>query len=116
MPVPLSREVLAVLDRLLPADDPVAAGLRAQLPHARMSPGCECGCATVHLHVATGEVAPVESPRREFAAARVEAADGTPRGGILLLVDGGYLSWLEIYSYDAPIGEWPSPCEVHPDG
>ncbi|GAA4543222.1 hypothetical protein [Amycolatopsis samaneae] len=112
MPEPLSDAVLAVLGRLLRAEDPIAAGLRAQLPHTRASPGCECGCATVDLSVDVGEVAPVEVPRRDFASARIEAADGTPRGDLLLFVEGGYLSRLEVSSYGEPINEWPPPEEV----
>ncbi len=71
--------------------------LRVQARQVSASPGCTCGCGTLDLHVpdtvprsaASGPV-PVEGT--------VVGADGEPIGGLLLFVEDGRLSSLEVYS------------------
>ena len=71
--------------------------LRAQARQASASPGCTCGCGTIDLHV------PDDSPRSSASSpvpveGTVVGADGEPIGGLLLFVEDGRLSSLEVYS------------------
>ncbi|WP_455352821.1 hypothetical protein [Streptomyces sp. SYSU K217416] len=103
---PLSPDAAAVLTALLAGTDPVSTALRAQIPYARVTGRCGCGCATVDLRVDRARAAP--APAHDSPA--VEASYNTsPVGaGVLVFTDEGYLSGLEIYSVeDDPITNWP---------
>ncbi|MGY1639494.1 hypothetical protein ACI78V_22840 [Geodermatophilus sp. SYSU D00742] len=101
---PLTSSERALLDALLGHAFDGVEQLRVQARRVTASPGCTCGCGTLDLHVpdtvplspATGPV-PVEGT--------VVGADGEPVGGVLLVVDGGRLSCLEVY----PLGSEPLP-------
>ena len=107
MAEPLSPEVTATLRALLSGQDPVSGALLAQVPHARVSGRCGCGCATVDLEVARTAVAP--APPHDNPA--VDAGYTTPHwAGVMVCSEDGYLSLLEIYSVsDDPISMWPDP-------
>jgi hypothetical protein len=99
---PLTRTERSLLDALLDHDFDGVAELRAQVPHATASLGCECGCGMIDLHV------PPELPSSPAAGpAPVEGtvldASGEPIGGILLFVQEGRLAGLEVYSSDEPL-------------
>jgi hypothetical protein len=75
--------------------------LREQARHATASTGCECGCVTIDLHVPEdlpGSPAGTEAP----VEGTVVDARGEPIGGVLLFVENGRLSALEVYSHDEP--------------
>jgi hypothetical protein len=103
-----------MLDLMLSQDFPGAESLRSQVLGVRVVARCDCGCATVDL-----EVAP-EEPRATDAGNGVLPVTGyvgsdtdQPRAGIIVFVDDGYLSGLEIYSMAEPAPpEWPDLAEV----
>jgi hypothetical protein len=85
--------------------------LVAQVDSATVVGYCGCGCATVDL-----EVDP-DAPRAHATEnmtiipneATVLDADGEPIGGIIVFVDNGCLSRLEIYDWLDPTGISPLP-------
>ena len=109
-PEPLTEDARALLGALLAHDFPGAAELRAQVDRTTSTPGCRCGCGTLDLHVpdevpaaSAGGAAPVEGT--------VVGPDGRPVGNVLLFVDRGRLSRLDITSHGAPL-PLPSPARV----
>ncbi|MQA32748.1 hypothetical protein [Modestobacter roseus] len=109
-PTPLTDDARRLLDALLAHDFLGVAELRAQVVRASSTPGCRCGCGTLDLHVPddvptvpAGGPAPVEGT--------VVDADGTPVGGVLLFVEDGRLSRLDITSHGDPL-PLPSPDRV----
>jgi hypothetical protein len=109
-PRPLTQDARALLHALLAHDFPGAAELRAQVDRATQAPGCTCGCGTLDLHVpsdvptaSSGGAAPVEGT--------VIGADGRPAGGVLLFVEDGRLSRLDVTSHGDPL-PLPSPEQV----
>ena len=97
-----------MLAALLAHDFPGVQALRGQSRTVLASRGCTCGCGTIDLHVPVpGMPAAVRS--RVPVEAAVLAADGSPAGGVLLFVDEGVLSGLEVYSFgEAPLA-MPAP-------
>ncbi|WP_271215761.1 hypothetical protein [Streptosporangium carneum] len=85
---------------LLAQDFPGVDELRAQVPSAVVTGGCGCGCATVNLRTEGGPLA-LAVPARKGV---VVSAGVRGRGdGVLLFVEEGRLSCLEVYSCeDAP--------------
>ena len=110
---PLTPEERDALAFLLTADFPGAEELRAQVPFAEASGRCPCGCATIGLEV---------DPMRAVAATVVErvpvsASSKSGSDGLLLFVDDGYLSCLEIYSIeDETPSVFPPPSAFEPPG
>jgi hypothetical protein len=109
-PRPLTGNERALLDALLAHDFPGAPVLREQARAATSTPGCTCGCGTLDLHVpataptvAAGGPAPVEGT--------IRGADGRPLGGVLLFVEDGRLSRLDVTSHGDPLPV-PSPEQV----
>ena len=109
-PRPLTTTERGLLDALLSHDFPGADALRGQLDRTTATSGCTCGCGTLDLHVAgdaptaaAGGAAPVEGT--------VVGPDGRPVGGVLLFVDDGRLSRLDITSYGDPLPV-PAPEQV----
>jgi hypothetical protein len=89
---PLAAEERAILEFMLGVDFPGARELRAQVAHAVVVARCPCGCATISI-----EVDRARTPAAEVCTRVPVAAENGPFG-LLLFVDGGYLSGLEIYS------------------
>lgn len=82
--------------------------LLAQLPHTKVSRYCACGCATVDLEV-TGDVPLATGARSPLPnEARVFASDGDEIGGVIVFLDNGKLSMLEVYSHFDPISPFPA--------
>ncbi|MBR7838273.1 hypothetical protein KDL01_33685 [Actinospica durhamensis] len=78
----------------------------AQLPHASIVGGCGCGCRTVAIDVDRASAAPSPVSGRPVAEAQFDGG----YGGLMLFVDAGYITWLEIYTFrDEPAAEWPPP-------
>jgi hypothetical protein len=100
---PLASSEVALLDALLRHEFEGVDELRVQTRQVSASPGCTCGCGTLDLHV------PDTVPRSSSCSpvpvvGTVVDADGDPIGGLLLFVDDGRLSGLEVYSFaDDPL-------------
>jgi hypothetical protein len=109
-PAPLSADARALLHALLAHDFPGAVELRAQVDRATATSGCSCGCGTLDLQVpsdvpttSSGGAAPVEGT--------VVGPDGRPIGNVLLFVEGGALSRLDVTSSGDPL-PLPAPEQV----
>jgi len=109
-PRPLTGTERALLDALLAHDFPGAPVLREQAAEVTATPGCTCGCGTLDLHVpvtaptvAAGGPAPVEGT--------IRGAGGRPLGGVLLFVEDGRLSRLDVTSHGDPLPV-PAPAQV----
>ncbi|MFF1542625.1 hypothetical protein [Streptomyces sp. NPDC058291] len=98
----LPSDVADVLDVLLSGDDPVHAALRRQVPHLRVTGRCACGCGTAYFDLDTASVQPAPSgPGTVVAAeARFRTGSGELPGEVLVFAAAGYLSWLEVVSWD----------------
>ncbi|MGW1072136.1 hypothetical protein [Streptomyces sp. NPDC002537] len=107
MAEPLSPGAVATLNALLSGSDPAREALRAQIPHARVTDGCGCGCVTVGLTVDRASVPPAPGAQHPAADAwYTDPADA----GVMVFAKDGYLSLLEIYSASSePITAWPEP-------
>ncbi len=106
---------LEVLSELLCMEFAGAQDLRLQLPHATVVGRCECGCATVDLQVDPRWALPAPVSKSPIPAeASVTDDRGREIGGILVFLDRGYLSCLEIYSAADPITAWPDAAHRHP--
>ncbi|MCX5204583.1 hypothetical protein OG897_24400 [Streptomyces sp. NBC_00237] len=105
---PLAPDACAVLAALLDGPGPVLAALRAQIPHARVTGRCGCGCATVDLEVDREAV--TAAPWHDRPAVEAGYPADEYGAGVLLFTAEGYLSGLEIYSASGdPVTEWPDP-------
>jgi hypothetical protein len=106
---PLTSNERGILDLLLTQDFQGVDALRAQVPHASVVGRCTCGCATVDLAVDKERCKPASSYGRPILSeAQVVVDDDEPLGGVIVFLDDGYLSALEIYSSGDPIPNWPS--------
>lgn len=100
---PLTEREAAVLARMaeaLPAGHPA----RAEVATAMVSGTCGCGlCPTIDLSPAEGR----DDGPREVLMSSLET------GTILLFVDGGHLSCLELAPWaDESVGSFPPPEEI----
>ncbi|PYF99329.1 hypothetical protein SAMN05216184_10739 [Georgenia satyanarayanai] len=109
---PLPDVARALLEALLAHDLPAAPALRAQAVSVRTRPGCTCGCGTLEL-VVTDDGAPLAPLHGTFPVeGEVHDDDGTPVAGLLLFVEEGRLSSLEIFSYGDDGLPLPAPDRV----
>lgn len=83
--------------------------LRAQVEAARVSSYCGCGCASVGLAVDSSAPAAASTASPLPNEAQVLGPDGEPVGGVLVFVEDGYLSLLEVYAYEDRISPFPAP-------
>jgi hypothetical protein len=95
---PLTDSERALLDAFLRYDFQGVEELRTQVGQLRASSGCTCGCGTLDLHI--DDVLPRSSGDGPVPVeGTVVSADGQPTGGgLLLFVEDGRLSGLEVYS------------------
>jgi hypothetical protein len=104
--LPEERETLLAL--LNHADFEGRDALVAQVDVARVDSCCSCGCATVGFIVDESAPSAGRTYRPIPNEASVLDADGESIGGIILFVDNGYLSTLEIYCFgDETIDRFP---------
>ncbi|MFD9789527.1 hypothetical protein ACFWXK_01095 [Streptomyces sp. NPDC059070] len=103
-------EAITLLEALLASDTPLHHALRAQIPHLQVMGRCSCSCATLDLGLDETLVAAAPVTDTIVADTEVLDADGQEIGGVLVFAHGGYLSYLEIYTWlDEPITRFPSP-------
>ena len=109
LPRPLLPEERATLMAILThADFDGRDALVTQALTARIDSYCGCGCATVGLEI-DRTIPPALNAQSPIPnEAGVLDADGEEVGGIIVFLDDGYLSSLEIYSWDDPIAPFPA--------
>ncbi|MYX94774.1 hypothetical protein GT045_08090 [Streptomyces sp. SID486] len=97
----LPDDVADVLDLVLDPAEPVHVALRRQVPQLRVQSRCTCGCGTAYFALDTDKVVPAPTGPGTVAAADVQLLTGTGEcpGEVLVFVQGGYLSWLEVCSW-----------------
>lgn len=76
--------------------------LMQQLLVARVVAECECGCPSVDLSVDPDQAEPIEGSHRPIATADYDG------GGVMLWVEDGWLTHLELYWWtDDPPSDFP---------
>ncbi|GAA4883994.1 hypothetical protein [Kitasatospora terrestris] len=109
----LPPEAVELLQALLRDDTPAHRALRSQIPHLRVTGGCPCPCPSLDFGPAeVGEVAVEPAPvtGQPVAEAVVLDAAGQEIGGVMVFAHDGYLSNLEVYTWeDAPMAGLPAP-------
>jgi hypothetical protein len=108
LPRPLvaaEREVLLALLNL--ADFPGRDALVSQVEFARVDGYCACPCASFSLVVDPDAPQAFGTLRPAPNEADVVDADGALVGGIILFTEDGYLSYVDVHSYDEPISPMP---------
>ncbi|MEU3556083.1 hypothetical protein [Streptomyces fragilis] len=97
----LPADVTEALDAVLGPDNAVHAALRAQIPHLTVRTRCTCGCGSAYfqLDTETVERAPTGPGTAIAAEARFVMEDGTCPGEVLVFVQDGHLSWLEVCTW-----------------
>jgi hypothetical protein len=105
-PRALSEREAEVLTFLLSLDDPRLAPLREQAASAVVTGMCSCGCASIYLEVDRDRYPPVSlcSP---VVSTTTREADTNQTFGLLVFLDEGWLSQLEIWWIDEPPVEFP---------
>lgn len=98
-PGPPTEDERALLDALLSHDFPGVNELREQAQTVKANRGCTCGCGTIDF---VPDADPL--PRSEAASpvpveGVMKDADGNAVGGLILFVENGTLSSLEIFDY-----------------
>lgn len=111
----LAPEAVALLDALLAGDGPAHRALRAQIPHLRVTGRCPCPCASIDVDLDRAAVPAAPAAAHPAAEATVLDSDGQPVGGVLVFASAGYLSGLEVYTWqDEPITRFPPPDRLAP--
>ena len=115
LPRPLSEREVAILDLMLGVDDPRLDALREQSQAVRATWECTCGCATINLGVdqsrarpATGLCSPVTEARHRATYDTDEFCE------LILFLQDGWLSSLELVWYANPIPEFPPVDDFEP--
>jgi hypothetical protein len=89
--------------------------LKKQVDVAEATGGCTCGCATIDLGVDAARARPAEVSNRVPVDAYAHARHGDETFGLILFVDDGYISGLEIYgTISDPPKEFPPPDRIEP--
>lgn len=110
-PRQLNPREAEILDFLLAVDDPRVEPLRAQRRSVVATGLCGCGCASINLAVDRAQAQPAAlcSPPIEASLNRARAwlADPDEAYGLLLFLDEGWLSLLEIWWIQKPPSQFP---------
>ena len=101
-PGPLTAEERALLDALLAHRFEGVEALRLQAQRAEAKQGCQCGCGTIDFVLSDDEVPRSTASSPVPVKGHVLGADGTETGVLLLFLNKGLLSSLEVASYDEP--------------
>jgi hypothetical protein len=110
-PRSLSPREAEILDFLLTVDDPRVEPLREQRRTAVVTGTCTCGCASVDLAVdrLASRPATVCSPvlEADLRSSELERIGPDEAYGLLIFLDEGWLSLLEIWWIEKPPPEFP---------
>lgn len=106
-PRSLSAREADTLRFLLSVDDDRLEPLRAQAATAYVTGTCGCGCATIHLAVDRERTPAAVDLCGMVASADARPVEGDLGSGLLLFLDDGWLSLLEIWWIDVPPPEFP---------
>jgi len=107
----------AALDFMLAGDDPRLERLREQARTAKVVWECTCGCATINVEVDKTSSSPVDFPRRDPISADGVGPNTRPDlSSLVVFVDDGWLSSLELVWYNEPIPEFPPADQFEPPG
>ena len=113
-PRKLTRREAQVLDYILSVDDPRVEPLRRQRMSAVVTGMCGCGCASIDLAVdrqradAAGLCSqPLSADLTNEAIAKLP--EPNEYFGLLLFLDEGWLSLLEIWWIQKPPAKFPPP-------
>jgi hypothetical protein len=112
-PRPLTTRESEVLQTLLSFEFNGCEELRGQAGYVTVVGRCGCGCASIDLDVDRSETpsSKADSPIPAEGTWHIESGD--VGGGIILLLDDGWLSYLEIYgNSDDPPAEFPPPHRI----
>ena len=99
---PLSVNEQALVDALLAPDFPGVEPLRQQAMALLAQPGCRCGCGTIDL-LPQGDVPRSTTRSPVPSEGRLRSVTGDGIGGLLLFLEHGLLTSLEVYSYAEPL-------------
>ena len=113
-PRKLTRREAQVLDFILAVEDPRAEPLRRQRMSAVVTGICGCGCASINLAVDRVRPDAADLCSQPLAAGLTKDAiaklpDPNEYFGLLLFLDEGWLSFLEIWWIQKPPAEFPPP-------
>jgi hypothetical protein len=101
-PRPLELNERALVEGLLAQDFDGVGALRQQALDVSAEPGCTCGCGSLNLFPTPSSPASTSgSPVPAEGVIRSDTGDEV--GGLLLFLDAGRLSYLEVYSYENPL-------------
>ena len=110
-PRQLTPREAEVLDFMLSVDDPRIEPLRAQRPTVVVTGMCTCGCASIDLAVDRQRSPAADICRQpisaDFNSARANLADPNETYGLLIFLEEGWLSLLEIWWILKPPDEFP---------
>lgn len=116
-PRQLTAREAEILDFLLGVDDPRIEPLREQRKSVVATGICGCGCASIDLAVDRERYKPAAICRQpisaDFDPARTDLADPMEAGGLLVFLDEGWLSLLEIWWIERPPSEFPPAASFH---
>jgi hypothetical protein len=102
-PRPLTERESELLGAFLGHDFRGVEALRAQTRGLLARSGCTCGCGTIDLIPQRGGM-PRSSARNPVeVSGHVLDLDGETIGGVVLWVEDGLLSSIEVHWYDSPI-------------
>lgn len=101
-PRPMSPSEAELLHAFLAFDFPGVEELRTQARSLLVTGSCACGCGTVDLRPVGDELAYSTAAGPVEITGDVRDAEGNLVGGVLLFVQDGLLSLLEVHAYDGP--------------
>jgi hypothetical protein len=102
-PRPVTREESALLGALLDHDFTGVEALRAQTHGLLAKRGCSCGCGSIDL-IPQGAGLPKAAVRGAApVSGHVLDDNGNVVGGVVLFVEDGFLSMLEVHRDDSAI-------------
>jgi hypothetical protein len=107
-PRPLAVHERAILDHLLSLEFEGVEQLRRQAADATVVGRCDCGCPTIELATSADPLEVAFESRLAPVEGRVVLEASEPPADVILFVDDGRISYLELVWYsEAPPADWP---------
>jgi hypothetical protein len=100
-PRPLTQLEQSILAKLFSVEAPDREALRSQITEATVTGRCECGCASIELSVDRSLAEPASRTWRPFPV-ELAGRQGERPLEVILFVDDGWISYLELVWYDEP--------------